>query len=88
MLGKNASCQTPVSLALVKNEVLVIVGLRLFVPESWMSDPPRLDRAGAPKSWYATRSKPEIALAQIDRLITTGERFGTVLADAGCGLPA
>ena len=32
------------------------------------------------------RTKPEIALAEIDRVIEAGVRFGCVLADAGYGL--
>ena len=38
-LGKNANCQTLVSLTLAGNEVPVMVALRLFLPESWTSDP-------------------------------------------------
>jgi len=34
------------------------------------------------------RTKPEIALAEIDRVIAAGVRFGCVLADAGYGLNA
>ena len=41
-LGKNANCQTLVSLTLASGEVPVMVGLRLFLPESWTSDPARL----------------------------------------------
>jgi SRSO17 transposase len=47
-LGKNANCQTLVSLTLARNEVPVPVALRLFLPEAWTSDPLRLDRAGVP----------------------------------------
>ena len=36
----------------------------------------------------ALRTKPEIALAEIDRAIVAGVRFGCVLADAGYGLSA
>jgi SRSO17 transposase len=34
------------------------------------------------------RTKPEIALGEIDRLVTAGVRFTTVLADDGYGLSA
>lgn len=87
-LGKNANCQTLVSLTLASGEVPIMVGLRLFLPESWTSDPTRLARAGVPDGHGGYRTKPEIALAEIDRARTAGLRFGCVLADAGYGLSA
>ena len=87
-LGKNANCQTLVSLTLASGEVPVMVGLRLFLPESWTSDPGRLARAGVPNGHCAYRTKPEIALAEIDRVRAAEVRFGCVLADAGYGLSA
>lgn len=44
-LGKNANCQTLVSITLAHDEVPVMVGLRLFLPDSWTSDPDRMIRA-------------------------------------------
>ena len=87
-LGKNANCQTLVSLTLARGEVPVMVALRLFLPESWISDPARLKRAGVPVQYRTARTKPEIALAEIDRVSAAGVRFGCVLADAGYGLSA
>ena len=88
MLGKRANCQTLVSLTLARDEVPVAVGLRLFLPESWTSDPSRMERAGVPEQFRHPRSKPEMALDEVDRLMVAGARFGTVLADAGYGLSA
>jgi len=88
VLGKRANCQTLVSLTLAKDDVPVAVGLRLFLPQSWTDDPARLAAAGVPEAWHAQRTKPEIALAEIDRVMAAGIRFGTVLADAGYGLSA
>jgi SRSO17 transposase len=34
------------------------------------------------------RTKPEIAIEEIDQIIAAGARFGCVLADAGYGLSA
>jgi SRSO17 transposase len=87
-LGKNANCQTLVSLTLASGEVPVMVGLRLFLPESWTCDPARLSRAGVPEDRRVHRTKPEIALTEIDRARAAGLRFGCVLADAGYGLSA
>jgi SRSO17 transposase len=88
VLGKNANCQTLVSLTLARGEVPVMLALRLFLPESWTSDPLRLERAGVPIEHSVARTKPEIALAEVDRLCAAGVRFGCVLADAGYGLSA
>src|ERR1700739_2676469 len=87
-LGKNANCQTLVSLTLVRGEVPAMVALRLFLPENWTSDPVRLRRTGVPIEYRAARTKPEIVLAEIDRMISAGVRFGCVLADAGYGMSA
>jgi SRSO17 transposase len=88
VLGKNANCQTLVSLTLAWREVPVMLGLRLFLPESWTSDQRRLNRARVPEEYRVYRTKPEIALQEIDRLRAAGVRFGCVLADAGYGLSA
>jgi len=85
-LGKNANCQTLVSLTLASREVPVMVGLRLFLPECWTSDVSRLERAGVPEGLRSYMTKPEIALAEIDKVRAAGVRFGYVLADAGYGL--
>lgn len=87
-LGKTANCQTLVSLTLARGEVPVPVALRLFLPENWTNDPNRLQRAGVPVPHRTARTKPQIALAEIDRLIADGVRFGCVLADAGYGQSA
>ena len=87
-LGKTANCQTLVSLTLARGEVPVMVGLRLFLPEAWTGDEARLERAGVPAEYRSPRTKSEIALAELDRLIAAGVRFGTVLADAGYGMGA
>src|SRR3974390_1869880 len=87
-LGKTANCQTLVSLTLARGEVPVMVALRLFLPESWTGDLSRLKRAGVPVEYRTARTKPEIALAEIDRVTAAGVRFGCVLADAGYGLSA
>src|SRR5258706_184913 len=87
-LGKTANCQTLVSLTLASGEVPVMVALRLFLPDSWISDRRRLERAGVPAEYRTARTKPEIALAEIDRMISADVRFRCVLADAGYGLSA
>jgi SRSO17 transposase len=62
MLGKKANCQTLVCLTLARHDVPIAVGLRLFLPESWTSDPLRLARAGVPERLQKPLTKPEIGI--------------------------
>jgi SRSO17 transposase len=86
-LGKKANCQALVSLTLARSEVPVCVGLRLFLPEDWCGDAERRAAAGVPEA-VAYRPKWAIALDEIDRVLASGARFGTVLADAEYGKAA
>ena len=85
-LGKQANCQSLVSLTLACGEVPIPLGLRLFLPKSWTDDAARCARAGVPEAVRVPLTKPEIALAEIDRVVATGVRISSVLADAGYGL--
>ncbi len=87
-VGKNANCQALVSLTLAKDEVPIPVVLRLFLPDTWIKDPDRLQRAGVPEAFKVARSKPEIALTELQRVMRAGVSFGAVLADAGYGISA
>jgi SRSO17 transposase len=58
------------------------------LPEEWTSDPERCAAAGVPEAGVVARSKGAIALAELDRLLAAGVRFGLVLADAGYGASA
>ena len=84
-VGKTANCQVLVSLTLARGEVPVPVGLRLFLPVVWTDEPNRCAAAGVPEAAQAAQTKPEIALAEIDRLVEAGLRFGCVLGDGGYG---
>src|SRR5690242_19985638 len=85
-LGKQAGCQVLVSLTLARGEVPL--GLRLFLPDEWAADPARCARAGVPEEHRRAPAKPDLALAEVDRAIAAGVRFGLVLADAGYGAGA
>jgi SRSO17 transposase len=87
-LGKVANCQTLVSLTLARREVPIMLALRLFLPEKWTCDPSRLKRAGVPQAYRKPRTKAEVALEELDRVIAAGVRFGCVLTDAGYGQSA
>jgi SRSO17 transposase len=83
-LGKSANCQALVSLTLARDEVPVAVGLRLYLPEAWVSDEARRRKCGVPEN-VVFRPKWKIALDEIARVVEAGVAFGDVLADAGYG---
>jgi SRSO17 transposase len=48
-LGKQANCQSLVSLTLARNDVPLPISLRLYLPESWATDKERRARVGVPE---------------------------------------
>jgi SRSO17 transposase len=87
VLGKRANCQVLVSLTLAQHEVPVPLALRLYLPEAWANDLERREHVRVPEA-VTFRTKGEIALQELDRVMAAGVRFGTVLADAGYGSAA
>jgi SRSO17 transposase len=87
-LGKRAGCQALASLALARGEVPLPLGPRLVLPDEWTADPERCARAGVPEEHRRALTKPDLALAEVDRVTAAGVRFGRVLADAGYGAGA
>lgn len=80
---KSANCQAVVSDALAGDEFSVVLGLRVILPESGMSNPVRLILGRVPNANRSDRTKPEITT---DR-IRGGRAFRllVVSADAGYG---
>src|SRR4051794_25014766 len=77
-----------VSLTLAQGEVSVPVSLRLFLPETWAADARHCASVGVPEELRRPEAKTDLALAEVDRVIAAGARFGRVLADAGYGISA
>ena len=86
-LGKQANCQSLVSLTLAHDDVPIPLVLRLYLPEAWARDTERRKKVGVPDA-IGFRPKWRIALDEVQRLVDSGVRFGTVLADAGYGVCA
>jgi SRSO17 transposase len=85
VLGKKANCQVAVSIHYVSPQGHYPLDLRLYLPESWLADRPRLDKAGVPEAERRPLTKPEIALALLDRTRDEGLPGWAVVADAGYG---
>jgi SRSO17 transposase len=87
-LGKKANCQAAVSVHYVSPKGHYPLALRLFLPDSWLADRKRLDRAGVPPELRQGRTKGQIALELLDQVRDEGLPGRVVLADAGYGISA
>jgi SRSO17 transposase len=65
-LGKLANCQSFVSLQAVGPRAHFPLAARLYLPDSWTSDPQRMVRAGVPPEYQDFKEKWRIALDLID----------------------
>jgi SRSO17 transposase len=84
VLGKSANCQVAVTVSLANATMSVPAGWRLYLPESWAQDAQRRHGAGVPQE-VEFQTKPMIALAQIDALLSAEVPLAPVVADAGYG---
>jgi len=85
-LGKKANCQAAVSVHYVTPQGHYPLALRLYLPEGWLADIDRLDRAGVPPEFRRERTKGQIALDLLDQVRAEGLPGRVVLADAGYGV--
>jgi SRSO17 transposase len=83
-LGKQDNCQVAVSLSLANHHASLPVAWRLYLPKEWAADPERRRKAGVPDA-MDFKTKPEIALEQIEAALKAGLPRGVVLMDAGYG---
>ena len=84
-LGKQDNCQIAVTLSVANAVASLPVAYRLYLPEAWAVDADRRAKAGVPDE-VTFKTKPEIALDQIQATHAAGMRPGIVLADAGYGV--
>jgi SRSO17 transposase len=82
--GRIDNCQVAVSLHLAGEEGSGCIGFRLYLPETWASDPERRRKAGVPED-VTFQTKWEISLGQIETALKAGVERHPVLADAGYG---
>jgi SRSO17 transposase len=85
-LGKKANCQVAVSVHYVSPQGHYPLDLRLYLPDRWLTDKDRLDKAGVPEAERRPLTKPQIALELLDRVRAEGLPGGVVVADAGYGV--
>jgi SRSO17 transposase len=85
VLGKQDNCQVAVSVTLACEQGSLPVAWQLYLPRAWAEDDLRRAKVGIPPDIkFAT--KPQIALQQIQTLLSDGAPRHCVLADAGYGI--
>ena len=84
-LGKQDNCQVAVTISLVNATMSVPSAYRLYLPEGWAGDRKRREAAGIPAE-VRFRTKWEIALEEIDRLLEEELPRAPAVADAGYGV--
>jgi SRSO17 transposase len=85
-LGKRANCQCAVSVHYVAPKGHYPLDMRLYLPDSWLEDPARLDKARVPEDQRRSQTKGQIALELLDRVRAEGLPGGLVVADSGYGV--
>lgn len=83
-LGKEANCQTAVSVSLATAEASLPMSWQLYLPKTWTQDRERCTRAGVPET-LRFQTKPAIALEHIHAACASELTRAVVLADAGYG---
>jgi SRSO17 transposase len=85
-LGKKANCQVAPSVHYVSPKGHCPLAMQLYLPDSWLTAPKRLEKAGVVEVHRAARSKGQIALELLDRVRAEGWPGQVVVTDAGYGV--
>jgi SRSO17 transposase len=83
-LGKTANCQVAVSVHLGTDSGCVPLSWELYLPAEWTDDAQRRKEVGIPDE-IRYRTKNELALQALDRILGWGIGHRVVLADSGYG---
>ena len=84
-LGKVDNCQVAVFAVLTDGARHTPVDMRLYLPQRWIDDPARCDRAEIPPEARTMRAKSALALEMVRVARARGMRFGWVGVDGGYG---
>ncbi len=82
--GKQDNCRVAVSLSIASERGSLPVGYQLYLPREWAEDAGRRDKTGVPED-IVFRTKPQLAMEQIEAALAAGHARGIVLADAAYG---
>jgi len=83
-VGKRENCQVGVFLAYASSRGQAFIDRELYLPEEWVEDKERRERAGVPDE-VGMRTKPELAKEMLKRALDAGVKAGWVVADSVYG---
>jgi SRSO17 transposase len=83
LLGRKTNCQLAVALWHLSGQGLFPLGIRLYLPRSWVQSPQRLDAAAVPPQFRELRNKTQIALELLDDARAEGWTSRVVFGGAG-----
>jgi SRSO17 transposase len=78
--GRIENCQVGVFIAYASHRGRTLIDRELYVPRSWHDDEARCKQAGVPKE-RAFATKPQLAIAMLERAIAGGIQAAWVLGD-------
>ena len=84
-MGKVDNCQVGVFAALCRGEHASLIDTRLYLPQRWVADAARCQKAAIPVAERRYCSKSELALEMVDTAVRRGVRFGAIAVDGGYG---
>jgi SRSO17 transposase len=83
-VGKRENCQVGVFLAYASLRGQAFIDRELYLPEEWVEDKERRQRAGVPDE-VGMRTKPELAKVMLQRALDAGVKAAWVVADSVYG---
>ncbi len=84
-LGKVDNGQVAVFGVLARDRFALAIDVRLYLPQKWIDDPGRCDKADIPEAERVFRTKDDPALEIVSHARRNGTRYRWVGADAGYG---
>ena len=83
-LGKQANCQAVVTLSIANHQASLPIAYRLYLPQAWAENAARRKQAHVPEN-ITFKSKPQIALEQMQAACAADVPRGVVLMDPAYG---
>ena len=81
VVGKVDNCQVAVYCTLTNDENSTLIDTALFLPQKWVDDKKRCDKAHIPDNKRIFKTKPELALEMIKTKVALGVKFDWIGGD-------